>query len=126
VSTDELTGVRAATGYAPPQPVVALAFLCGLAAVVTTAAIAFAARLPEIQSLAGSHFRHLDPEAREEAVQNAVVLAYRYWSRLAELGKTLGQPARGTREAVRLRWAWPGRRATSWTRQSGQRCQEAA
>jgi predicted RNA polymerase sigma factor len=48
---------------------------------------AFEDRLPEIERLAGSHFRHLDPDAREEAVQNAVVLAYRYWARLAGRGK---------------------------------------
>lgn len=49
---------------------------------------AFENRLHEIECLAGSHFRHLDPDAREEAVQNATVLAYRYWLRLAERGKT--------------------------------------
>jgi hypothetical protein len=48
----------------------------------------FETHLPEIERLAGSHFRHLDPDAKEEAVQNAVVLAYRYWLRLAERGKT--------------------------------------
>ena len=49
---------------------------------------AFENRLHEIECLAGSHFRHLDPDAREEAIQNSVVLAYRYWLRLAERGKT--------------------------------------
>ncbi len=54
----------------------------------TDARTAFENRLHEIECLAGSHFRHLDPDAREEAVQNATVLAYRYWLRLAERGKT--------------------------------------
>src|SRR3954469_15455252 len=54
----------------------------------TDARIAFETRLPEIEHLAGIHFRRLDPEAREEAIQNSVVLAYRYWTRLVERGKT--------------------------------------
>ncbi len=54
----------------------------------TDARTVFASRLPEIKCLVGSHFRHLDPDAREEAVQNSVVLAYRYWLRLVEVGKT--------------------------------------
>jgi ABC-type transport system involved in multi-copper enzyme maturation permease subunit len=41
----ELLVVRVVTGYAPPQPLVALAYLCGLACVVTTAAVALATRL---------------------------------------------------------------------------------
>lgn len=44
----ELLLVRGLTGYVPPHPFAALAFLCGLAAVVTTAAIALAARLPAL------------------------------------------------------------------------------
>lgn len=44
----ELLVVRTMTGYLPPQPLVALAYLAALAAVVTTAAIAFAARLPAL------------------------------------------------------------------------------
>ena len=44
----ELAIVRAATGYAPPHPLVALLYLGGEAAVVATAAIALAARLPPI------------------------------------------------------------------------------
>lgn len=44
----ELLVVRLTTGYVPPHPVTALAFLCGLAAVVTTAAVALASRLPAI------------------------------------------------------------------------------
>jgi hypothetical protein len=48
----------------------------------------FEDRLPEIERLARFNFRHLDPDAREEAIQNAVVLAYLSWTRLAEVGKT--------------------------------------
>lgn len=44
----ELLVVRTMTGYVPPQPFVALAYLAGVAAVVTTAAIALAARLPAL------------------------------------------------------------------------------
>ncbi len=42
----ELLVVRLTTGYVPPQPLLALAYLCGLACVVTTAAVALATRLP--------------------------------------------------------------------------------
>ena len=44
----ELLVVRAMTGYVPPHPAIALAYLCGVAAVVSTAAIALASRLPAI------------------------------------------------------------------------------
>ncbi len=44
----ELAVVRLATGYAPPQPLTALAYLTALAMVVATAAVALAARLPAI------------------------------------------------------------------------------
>ena len=44
----ELLVVRAMTGYVPPHPLVALAYLFGVAAVVSTAAIALAARLPAL------------------------------------------------------------------------------
>lgn len=44
----ELLVVRAATGYVPPHPFAALAYLAGLACIVTTAAIALASRLPAI------------------------------------------------------------------------------
>lgn len=46
--TLELLVVRATTGYVPPQPLVALGYLAGVAAVVTTAAVALAARLPAL------------------------------------------------------------------------------
>ncbi|HEV3087229.1 MAG TPA: ABC transporter permease subunit [Candidatus Elarobacter sp.] len=41
----ELLVVRVTTGYVPPHPLTALAFLAGVAAVVTTCAIALATRL---------------------------------------------------------------------------------
>jgi ABC-type transport system involved in multi-copper enzyme maturation permease subunit len=44
----ELAVVRFATGYLPPHPLAALAFLAGLATVVTTTAIALATRLPAL------------------------------------------------------------------------------
>lgn len=44
----ELLVVRASTGYVPPHPLAALAYLAGVATVVTTAAIALAARLPAL------------------------------------------------------------------------------
>ncbi len=44
----ELLVVRVATSYLPPQPLVALAYLCALAAVVTTSAVALATRLPAL------------------------------------------------------------------------------
>jgi hypothetical protein len=52
-----------------------------------TADFPFVSRLSEMEDLAAGHFRHLDPEAREEAVQNSIVLAYRYWRRLVERGR---------------------------------------
>lgn len=53
----------------------------------TDARTAFEARLPEINRLAGFHFRHLDPDAREEAIQNTTVLAWRYFLDAARQGK---------------------------------------
>jgi ABC-type transport system involved in multi-copper enzyme maturation permease subunit len=44
----ELFVVQLTTGYVPPQPLLALAYLCGLACVVTTAAVALATRLPAL------------------------------------------------------------------------------
>ena len=55
---------------------------------ITDARAHFETRLHEIDRMVGSHFRHLDPDAKEEAVQNAVALALRYWLRLAERRKT--------------------------------------
>jgi hypothetical protein len=47
----------------------------------------FVFRLSEMENLAAGHFRHLDPDAREEAIQNAIVLAFRYWRRLVASGR---------------------------------------
>jgi ABC-type transport system involved in multi-copper enzyme maturation permease subunit len=44
----ELIVVRWTTGYVPPYPLTALAYLAGVAAVVTTAAIALATRVPAL------------------------------------------------------------------------------
>lgn len=44
----ELLVVRLTTGYVPPQPLVALAYLCAVGGIVTTAAVALATRLPAI------------------------------------------------------------------------------
>ena len=44
----ELLVVQIMTGYAPPQPLGALAYLCCLAGIVTTAAVALATRLPAL------------------------------------------------------------------------------
>jgi hypothetical protein len=49
---------------------------------------AFLAMLPAIVTHARISFRHLDPEAREEAVQEVVCNACRAYVRLVELGKT--------------------------------------
>ena len=48
----ELGVVALITGYVPPHPVVALAYLAGVAAVVTTATIALATRLPPLAAAA--------------------------------------------------------------------------
>ncbi len=55
----ELLVVRAITGYVPPHPLHALAYLAGAGAVVTTAAIALAARLPALAAgiVAALHVR---------------------------------------------------------------------
>ena len=44
----ELLVVRLTTGYIPPYPLMALGYLAGVAAVVTTGAVALATRLPSI------------------------------------------------------------------------------
>src|SRR5262245_58995051 len=48
----------------------------------------FAAMLPTIEAQAKIAFRHLAPEAREEAGQETVCNACQAYARLAELGKT--------------------------------------
>lgn len=49
---------------------------------------AFEAMLPIIENQAKIAFRHLGPEAREEAVQETVCNACQAYARLVELGKT--------------------------------------
>ena len=44
----ELLVVSVTTGYVPPHPLAALGYLCALAAVVTTGAVALASRLPAL------------------------------------------------------------------------------
>ncbi|MFN2460129.1 MAG: ABC transporter permease [Candidatus Velthaea sp.] len=44
----ELAVIRAVTGYVPPHPLAALAYLVGVAAVICTAALALSARLPSL------------------------------------------------------------------------------
>ncbi len=48
----------------------------------------FEAMLPTIQTHAKIEFRHLNPEAREEAIQETVCNACQAYVRLIELGKT--------------------------------------
>src|SRR4051794_25805337 len=47
----------------------------------------FVSELPELEVMGRAWFRGLNPEAREEAVQNTTCLAWRYWLRLAEQGR---------------------------------------
>lgn len=47
----------------------------------------FANLVPELQRMAKAHFRHLDPEKREESVQNALGLAWKFYARLIEKGR---------------------------------------
>jgi hypothetical protein len=49
---------------------------------------AFEAMLPVIEAHAKMAFRHLDPDAREEAVQETACNACQAFARLCELGKT--------------------------------------
>lgn len=49
--------------------------------------IAFETRVDEIVRFVAPHFRGLRPEAREEAVQNTLCLAWKYFVRLMEQGK---------------------------------------
>lgn len=46
----------------------------------------FVRQLPDLEVDALGRFRHLDPEARQEAVQNTTALAWKYWLRLVERG----------------------------------------
>lgn len=49
--------------------------------------IVFESRIGEIVGLASRHFRALRPEAREEAVQNTIALAWKYYLSLKKRGK---------------------------------------
>src|SRR5438445_804262 len=49
----------------------------------------FTRQLPELEVTAMARFRRLDPEARQEAVQNTRALAWKYWVRLVERGRTV-------------------------------------
>ena len=44
----------------------------------------FVRQLPELEVTALARFRKLDPDARQEAVQNTTTLAWMYWVRLVE------------------------------------------
>ena len=48
----------------------------------------FVAQLPELRTMALGAFRDRDPEAREEAVQNTLALAWRAFVRLHEKGES--------------------------------------
>ena len=47
----------------------------------------FTALLPEMQRMAAAAFRHLDPEAQEEAVQNTLALTWKAFHALIEQGR---------------------------------------
>jgi hypothetical protein len=47
----------------------------------------FVAELPELLIMAKARFRHLDPEARDEAIQNVTSLTWKYWVRLCQKGR---------------------------------------
>lgn len=49
-------------------------------------ALSFTSELPNLERLAQFCFRHLKPEAREEAVQNTIALAWKALARLTERG----------------------------------------
>jgi hypothetical protein len=51
----------------------------------------FTRLLPELDRMALAHFRGLDPEAKEEAVQNTRALAWKYWLRLIQQGRAEGE-----------------------------------
>jgi hypothetical protein len=47
----------------------------------------FSRLLPDLSRLAESHFRYLGPEAKEEAVQNSIALAWKSFASLVEQGR---------------------------------------
>ena len=57
---------------------------------VTQAQDSFVQMLPEIQSRAGATFRHLDPEAREEAVAETLALCWQNHLQCTLRGKHVG------------------------------------
>lgn len=48
---------------------------------------AFARELPELEIMAKAYFRGLNPEARDEAVQNTRAVAWKYWRKLIDQGR---------------------------------------
>jgi hypothetical protein len=52
-----------------------------------TARAAFAALVPDLTRMAKAQFRDLDPDAREEAAQNSLALAWKAYHALAEQGR---------------------------------------
>ncbi len=48
----------------------------------------FVARLPELQRIAKSAFRHLDADRQEEAAQNTIALAWKQYRALVVKGRT--------------------------------------
>ena len=51
----------------------------------------FTCLLPDLTSMAAAAFRYLDPEAREEAVQNALALTWHAFHSLIEKGRGEGE-----------------------------------
>lgn len=47
----------------------------------------FARQVPELQRMAGASFRDMDPERRQEAIQNSIALAWKQFSSLIEQGR---------------------------------------
>jgi hypothetical protein len=56
----------------------------------------FTRRLPDLETLALAHFRVLNPEARDEAIQNTTALAWKHWVRLAETGRAADEGLLGS------------------------------
>lgn len=53
----------------------------------TTHRDSFSSLLPDLIRMASAAFRHFDPEAREEAVQNSLALAWYFFQSLIEKGR---------------------------------------
>jgi hypothetical protein len=54
---------------------------------VTCPTSEFEARIDEIRGLAAPHFARMNPEARDEAMQNTLGLCWVFWLRLVKQGK---------------------------------------